>query len=145
MSLVDKISAEVIDAYKSGDTKKRILLQTIKASLIKAQKDSGKSISHDDEIGILKSELKIRQQAKEDYIKGNRNDLVSQVDEEIKIIKTYLPEQLTDEQILEEVKNTIKEMDKPDFGQVMQIVMSKLKGQADGSQVSKIVREQLND
>jgi len=145
MSLINDFSREIIDAYKSGDSKKRVFLQTLKASLIKTQKDLGKELSGDDEIKVLKSELKIREQSKDDFEKGERGDLVKNVEEEIEMLKKYLPEQISDEKIKEVAREVIGKLENPDFGQAMKAVMTELKGQADGSRVAGIVKKQLND
>jgi len=145
MNLIDDLSREVVNAYKSGDTKKRVFLQTLKAALIKAQKDSGKELSSDAEIRVLKSELKMREQSKTDFKKGEREDLVKDVEEEIELLKNYLPEQVSDEKIREVAKKAIGKLESPDFGQAMRAVMTELKNQADGSRVANIVKEQLHD
>jgi hypothetical protein len=143
MSLIEDFNKEILQAYKTGKTQKRVLLQTIKASLLKAQKDSGKNLETGDEIKILKSELKIREQAKEDYQKGDRADLIEQVDQEISIIKKYLPEQLSNAEIEKAVQDAIAS-GKKDFGEIMKEVMTKIGGQADGSRVAAIVKKSLD-
>lgn len=145
MNLIDDLSREVIDAYKSGDSKKRVFLQTLKASLIKAQKDSGKELSDDDELKVIKSELKIQEQSRADFKKGGRDDLVKNAEEEIEMLKSYLPEQISDEKIQEVAKGVIEKLENPDFGQAMKAIMAELEGQADGSRVANIVKEQLDD
>lgn len=143
MSLTEEFNKEILQAYKTGETQKRVLLQTIKASFLKAQKDLGKDLEAEDEIKILKSELKIREQAKEDYRKGDRADLVEQADREISIIKKYLPEQLGDAEIEKAVQDAITS-GKKDFGEIMKEVMAKIGGQTDGSRVVAIVKKSLD-
>lgn len=145
MSILDDFNKEIIDAYKSGDSKKRVFLQTLKAALIKQQKDSAGNLSADDEQKVLKSELKIREQSKADFEKGGRDDLVKGAEEEIEMLKGYLPEQVSDDKITEITKAVIEKSDNPDFGQIMKAVMAELKGQADGSRVASIVKNELND
>lgn len=145
MSILGDFNKEIIDAYKSGDSKKRVLLQTLKAALIKAQKDAGGDLSAEDEQRVLKSELKIREQSRSDFESGNRDDLVKEVDEEIAMLKSYLPEQADDDKITDTARSVIGKLDNPDFGQAMKAVMAELKGQADGARVASIVKDELND
>ena len=145
MSILDDFNKQIIDAYKSGDSKKRVFLQTLKAALIKAKKDAGDDFSAEDEQRVLIGELKVREQARVDYENGGRDDLVKGVDEEIAMLKGYLPEQADDKKITDTVKAVIEKLDNPDFGQAMKAVMAELKGQADGSRVASIVKDELND
>jgi hypothetical protein len=143
MSLIEDFSREILQAYKTGETQKRILLQTLKASLLKSQKDLGRDLEAEDETRVLKSELKIREQSREDYQKGSRDDLTKQADWEISVIKKYLPEQLGDEEIEKAVQDAISSGEK-DFGKIMKEVMAKIGEQADGSRVAGIVKKKLN-
>ena len=143
MSLIDTISEEILQAYKTGEKEKRILLQTIKSNLLNAQKNLKRDLTNEEEIKVLRSEVKIREQSKKDYIKGNRQDLLEQADREISIIKKYLPKQLNEKQIEQVVKEII-DSGKKEFGVVMGEVMSRIGKQADGSQVARIVKKNLN-
>lgn len=143
MSLIDTISKEILQAYKTGEKEKRVLLQTIKSNLLNAQKDLKRDLTDEEETKILRSEVKLREQSKKDYDKGNRQDLFEQADREISIIKKYLPEQLNEQQVERVVKEVI-DSGKKEFGAVMGEVMSRIGKQADGSQVARIVKKNLN-
>ncbi len=143
MSLIDAINKEILQAYKTGEKEKRILLQTIKSNLLNAQKNLKRDLTNEEETKVLKSEVKIREQSKKDYDRGNRQDLLEQADREISIIKKYLPKQLNEKQVEQVVKETI-DSGKKEFGVVMGEVMSRIGKQADGSQVARIVKKNLN-
>lgn len=143
MSLIDTISKEILQAYKTGEKEKRVLLQTIKSNLLNAQKNLKRDLTDEEETKILRSEVKLREQSKKDYDKGNRQDLSEQADREISIIKKYLPEQLNEQQVEQVVKEVI-DSGKKEFGTVMGEVMSRIGKQADGSQVARIVKKNLN-
>jgi len=101
----------------------------------------------DEEISqVVSSEVKKRKEAIEEFGKGERADLVEKEKKELEILKKYLPEQLSEEEIKKIATKVIKETgaeEPKDIGKVMGNLMPKLKGKADGSLVSKIVKELL--
>jgi len=122
-----------------------------RTKLSKQEKDIKKleelsKLSEEEVLEIISSEAKKRRDSIEEFKKGNRQDLVDKETKELEIIKNYLPEQMSEEQIREEVKKSIAETGAAgpkDTGKVMSLVMPKLKGKADGQVVSKIVGELL--
>jgi uncharacterized protein YqeY len=95
---------------------------------------------------VVSSEAKKRKDSIEEFKKGKRDDLVEKEEKELEILKKYLPEQISEEQIQEEVKKVIKEIGAAglqDTGKVMSALMPKLKGRAEGGVVSRIVNELL--
>ncbi|MCX6809466.1 MAG: GatB/YqeY domain-containing protein [Candidatus Berkelbacteria bacterium] len=141
MSQLDWINQEIIKDYKSGNAERRVFLQTIKAALINKTKESGSQISEEDEIKVLKSEMKQRQEAVEQYKQANRQDLVDKVQKEVDILKGILPQDLSDEEIEKTVKEKIDSSEDKSFGSIMKESMAELKGRADGSRVSQIVKK----
>ncbi|MDH4358923.1 MAG: GatB/YqeY domain-containing protein [Candidatus Berkelbacteria bacterium] len=139
--ILDQINEQIIKEYKGGDAEKRVLLQTIKAALLNKSKEKGDSYNNQDEVQVLKSELKQREEALEQFKAGGREDLVSKTTKEIEIIKNYLPEELSETQIEEVVKSKLNDLDDKSFGSVMKAVMAELKGRADGAKVAQIVRK----
>jgi hypothetical protein len=142
MSKMDYLSEEVIKEYKAGNVERRVFLQTLKAALLQKSKDQGE-LSEQDEINILKNELKQRQQAKKEYEEAGRDDLVKKIDFEIAEIKTMLPEEMSEEEVEKIVREVIQSSEDKSFGSVMKLAMAKLQGRADGGLVSQIVRKVL--
>ena len=110
---------------------------------------SGKNeeLSADDEIKMLTSAAKKRKESIEQYEKAGRTDLLEQEKTELEIIKSYLPEQLSDDEIKKEVEKIAKEIDaasKSDFPKLMPLAIKALKGKADGKQIRKSVEEILS-
>ena len=106
----------------------------------------GVGLTDEEVVEILMSEAKKRREAIEAFGKGNRQDLVDKETKELEIIKNYLPEQISKEQVREEAKKVIAEIGATgpqDTGKVMSAVMPKLKGKTEGGIVSKIVGELL--
>lgn len=142
MSKIDYLSSEIIKEYKAGNTERRVLLQTLKAALLSKEKEKGE-LTEADEIAVLKNEVKQRQQARVDFEKGNRADLIEKTDTEIAEIKKLLPEEMSEQEIEKIVREVVESLPEKDFGAAMQQSMARLKGQADGALVSQIVRRVL--
>jgi len=119
--------------------------------LSKEEKDIDKlkelsKLSEEEVMEVISSEAKKRKDAVEEFRKGGRNDLVEKEEKELEILKKYLPEQMSEEQIKELAKKVIEEIgatSPQDTGKVMGALMPKLKGKAEGRLVSKIVGELL--
>lgn len=142
MSKIDWLSEEIIKEYKAGNNERRVVLQTLKAALQAKEKEK-QGLSKEDEIAVLKSELKARQQAKAEYESGQRDDLVKKMDFEINEISSMLPEQMTDEEIEKIVQEVVAKTSDKSFGNVMKESMIELKGKADGGAVSGVAKRVL--
>jgi uncharacterized protein len=128
----------------------RLLLNEIINQEKKARTQTGEEIElNDEQIKLLAfSSLKKNKEAIEEFKKGRREDLVKKTEQENKILKNYLPEQLGQEDIkkvVDEAIALIKAESIKDIGKVMAEIMPKIKGRADGSLVNKIIRERLYD
>ena len=117
-------------------------------SLIKnAEIDKRGELTDDEIVQLLMKYAKQRREAIELYEKGGRQDLVEKEKAELAIVESYLPKQLSEEEIRELVREAIEAVgasSPKDLGKVMQYVMPKVKGRAEGSLVNKIVREELS-
>lgn len=143
--LKDKLKQDSIKALKDRDQKMvdalRFLISLIdkkEMSLAVGQMTEG------DEVGVLRKELKNKEESRELFVKGNRNDLVAQLDYEIELVKSYLPLEADDNQIKNIINEVIREKGS-NFGLVMKEVMTKLSGGANGSLVAKLVKEKLSN
>ncbi len=109
--------------------------------------DNREELSDDGIIAILSKQVKMRKDALADFEKAGRTDLIDSYKAEIEILNRYLPEQLSEEDILTEVRKTAEELGieggKQNMGKLMGPVMAKLKGRADGNAVKKVVMEFL--
>ena len=99
-------------------------------------------------LAIVSKEVKKRKESIADYEKANREDIVQKLKKEIEILSEYLPEQLSEEEIIKIVEEAINETGATsprDMGKVMQAIRPKTNGKADGKVVSQIVREKLEN
>lgn len=101
-------------------------------------------MKEDEEMRVLQKELKNKEEAKEMFLKGNRNDLVEQLEYEIKILKEYLPQAMGEEEIQKVVDEVFLEKGS-NFGLVMKEVMNKLNGRVGGDVISKLVKQKISD
>lgn len=148
MNLVEKINNDLKEAMKSGDKIRLETIRSIRALILEFQKSgSGKEFTDDEGIRILTAAAKKRKEAIEQFTNANRIDLAEKESAELKIIEEYLPKQLTQEEILEEVKKIANEVgakDKNDFAKVMPVAAKNLKGKADGKIIREIVEKYLS-
>ena len=135
-------------ALKAKDKFKANVISTAKSAILLVEKTDG--ITADDAIAIeiLAKEVKQRREAMLEFEKGNRQDLVDQSKAEIEILLNYLPQQLSEEEIKDIIKQAAEEVganSMKDMGKVMSIVRPKTLGRADGKLVSQIVKEYLTN
>lgn len=137
MLLKDKLKKESVEALKSHDQKRVDVLRFLVSLIDKKelQLPVGQMVEAD-ELGVLRKELKDKEESREMFLKANREDLVIQLDYEIEIVKSYLPSEISEEQIKKIVSEIVAEKG-ANFGLVMKEAMVKFAGGVDGSVVSK--------
>jgi len=147
MSLKEQIEKDFKQALKIKDEVVVSTLRMLQAAITNAEiAKMRKELTEEEIQKLIKSEIKKRKEAIEDYKKGGRGDLASKEEKEIKILEKYLPEQLGEEEIRKIVGKVIAEIgptSPKDFGKVMGQVMKEAGGRADGAVVSRMVREML--
>jgi uncharacterized protein YqeY len=146
MSLKERLQEDWKTAMKNRDSFRANVLNMAKAAILHAEKTDGSKLDDEAVIAVLSKEVKTRRDAIIEFEKGNRQDLIDQNKKEIEILLEYLPQQLTEEEIAQIVKNAVNEVGATsvkDMGKVMAIVAPKVKGRADGKLVSQIVKQIL--
>ncbi|MFA6550754.1 MAG: GatB/YqeY domain-containing protein [Candidatus Gracilibacteria bacterium] len=147
MSLKAKIQEDLITAMKAKEQAKMDALRMLKTAIMKFETSGEAKEATDEEIlQMVQKEIKQRQDSVEQYEKGGRPELAAKEKEEIAFLKTYLPPQLSEEEIKKIVEDTIKEAgvtSKQEMGKLMGALMPKVKGKADGKLVSQIVNQLL--
>lgn len=146
MNLSDRLTDDMKQAMKSQDKFKVTTIRMIRASIKNLEIELKRSLDDNEVLDILSREIKQRKDSLQEFDKAGRQDLVDNLAAEIEIISKYLPEQLTEEEILEIVRQTIQELgasSKADMGKVMGALMPKTKGRADGKLVNKAVQQFL--
>lgn len=147
MSLIDQIQKDMYVAMKSGSKEKATTLRGAFSKLKDKRIDKRDDLTEQEEIQVIKTLVKQRNEAIEMYTKANRDDLVSKEQSEREVLETYLPQMMSPEELGELITAVIEETDAAsmsDIGKVMQVVMQKSAGRADGKLVQSIVREKLS-
>lgn len=146
--LQEKINKDYITAMKGKDALKSGSLSFLRAQLknlmIERKTDA---LTDEDVIGIIKKQVKQRQDSIEQYEKGNRPDLADKERSEQKVLETYLPEELPDDKVRAVIQEAIGETGAQsikDMGQVMRVALGNLQGRADNKKVSQMVRDILS-
>jgi uncharacterized protein YqeY len=143
-----KINQDLKDAMKAGDKVRLQTIRSLRALILEFEKSgANREMNEEDEIKLLTSAAKKRKESIEQYTKGGREELAAKEAEELKIIETYLPKQLTEDEIKEVVRNLAAELKvegKKDFGKLMGASAKALKGKADGNVIRGIVESILS-
>ncbi|PIQ78579.1 aspartyl-tRNA amidotransferase [Candidatus Peregrinibacteria bacterium CG11_big_fil_rev_8_21_14_0_20_46_8] len=148
MTLRDQLTADLAAAMKAKDEVRVSTLRMLKAAVMKYEVSGSQKKEADDETiqSIIQKEIKQRKDAMEAFAKGGKHDMAAQEEAEMEILKSYMPEQMSEEELKKVVDEVIKNTgatSKADFGKVMGAVMGKVKGRADGTAVSKLVGQSL--
>ena len=147
MQLQDKLFEDMKTAMKSGDKISLETIRMLRSQIKNASLSKSDELTEEDILGVLSKEAKRRKESIGLFKQGGRNDLVEQETLELEIISSYLPEALSEKELENIVINAIRETgaeSMSDMGKVMSVVMSKIKGRADGSAVQALVRQKLN-
>ena len=138
---------DIKTAMKSGDKETLSVLRMAKGSMDKERIDKKREVNDELLTEVIAREIKTRNESIKEFEKGGRSDLVEQTQNEIEVLKKYLPEQLSEEEvdnIIDEVFKEVKPESMRDMGKVMGMVTPKVKGRYDMSEVSRKIREKLS-
>lgn len=144
--LLDKINEDLKEAMRGKDALSLSVIRMLKGDIQLKTIDKG-NLTDDDIIAIVSKQIKMRKDAIGEFKKANREDLVSQNEQEIEILNKYLPEQLTYDEvvkIINEAFSKVNPTSSKDMGLIMREVSPKLKGRFDMQQVSSLIKERLN-
>lgn len=147
MGLYEKFNQDMIDAMKNKDKNRLTVIRMVKGAMQLEHINNKKEMNEELLIDVVSKQIKMRNDSICEFKKGNRTDLIEKTEEEICLLKEYLPVQLTSEEIdsiIEEVINEVHSTSQKDMGLIMKSVTPKVKGRADMKQVSEKIRERLN-
>lgn len=147
MSLGEKLLADMKEAMKSHEKIRLSAIRMVRASVKDAEINKHTELTDEEILDIINHQVKLRKDAIPDYEKANRPESIAQLQDEIKVLQSYLPEQLSEEEIRAVIRDTIREagiQGPQDMGKLMKNLMPKLKGRADGKQINQLAKEMLN-
>ena len=144
--MVEKLKQDMIEAMKAKDKDRLTTIRMIKGDLDKEHIDKKREINDRLLIEVVNRGIKQRKDSIAEFEKGGRNDLIAKTQAEIDILQNYLPEQLSEEEviaIIDEAFQVVNPESARDMGKVMKEVTPKLKGKADMKVVSEIIKSKL--
>ena len=146
--MFNNIKKDLISAMKEQDKFKLSVLRMLKSALQTEEINKKNELTEDEVLNVIKKQVKVRSASLEEYKEYGRNDLADNLEKEIEILKTYLPEELSHEEltkIIDEQFDIINPTSVKDIGKVIKAVSSIVGTRADMSEVSKIVKEKINN
>ena len=137
---------DLVAAMKNQDKETLSVLRMVKGAIQLEEINKKSDLTDEDFIGVVSKQIKTRKESIVEFEKAGRTDLVEQTTKEIEILNKYMPEQLSEEEVLKVIDDafsTINPQTQSDMGKLMGFVTPKLKGKADMSFVSKTIKEKL--
>jgi len=144
--MIDKLKNDLISAMKSKDELRLSTIRLLKGAIELEEKKLLRSLEDSEVLDIVSRQIKLRKESILEYEKVNRLEEVSKLEEEIKILMDYLPEQMNTDELTKIIEESIKEVNavsSRDFGNVMRVLVPKIKGKADTKEASEILKSKL--
>lgn len=148
MDLTLKINEDLKEAMKNKDKEKLNVIRMVKSAIQLAKIELKHDLTDEEVIDVIAKQIKMRKDSISEFSKANRDDLVSQYEKEIDILNNYMPEQLSIEEVMnliDEAFVKVKPTSAKQMGMIMKEVTPKVKGKFDMGEVSKIIKEKLNN
>ena len=146
MSLKQKLQEDLKSSMKNKDAIKKSVITLIRSSIKQYEVDNRVELQDDEIVDLIAKQLKQTRDSREEFAKAGRDDLVSKAEAEIEVLKEYLPQQLSEEELNEIVISTISELgatSMKDMKNIMTSIMPKVKGRADGKLINELVKKNL--
>jgi uncharacterized protein YqeY len=147
MSLEERLEEEMKSALRAGDKLRLSVIRMARAALKNKEIEDRGKLDDGAIIKVIGGLVKKGEESLAHFQQGNRQDLVEKQEKELEILRSYLPQQISRDEILTLVDEAIKEtnaLDMKDLGKVMKVLMPRVTGRADGRVVQQIVREKLS-
>ena len=146
MAIKEKLLEDMKTAMKEKDSVRKDAVIMVRSAILQTEKDNKITLDDQAIIEVIAKEVKKRKDSLPEYEKSNREDLISKLKTEIDILMKYLPEQMSEQEVEETVKQVITETGASsikDMGKVMSAVQAKVKSRADGKLINQIVKKYL--
>lgn len=143
----EKVLKDIIESMKNKDKEKLSTLRLLKGAMQLEEINKKRELADDEVISLIAKQIKTRRESIEEFKKANRDDLIEKTEKEIEILSEYLPEQLSEEEVIKEIDSAfdiVKPTSMKDMKDLMAILNPKLKGKTDMGLVSKIIKEKLS-
>lgn len=147
MNLFEELKKDMIDAIKAKDKDRLTVIRMLKAALDKERIDKKIEITDEVFISVLEKQVKMRNDSIEEFKKAGREELVEKTLGELEVLKKYLPEALSEDEVMGIINDAITKLEATtmkDMGKVMSEVSPKVKGRYDMKEVSSIIKSKLS-
>lgn len=147
MTLKERLMEDMKVSMRNKETLKKSVITMIRASVKQKEVDDRVDLTDDDVVELIAKQLKQQKDALVEFEKAERDDLITQTKAEIEILTSYLPQQLTDEELEVVVRDAVAEVNAQsvkDMGKIMGKVMIVAKGKVDGRRINEMVKKILN-
>ena len=147
MNLEERLVEEMKQAMKSNEKLKLSTIRMVRSALKNKEIELRKKLEDEDIVKVIQAMVRKGEESVEQFQKGGRMDLVEKEKSEIEIMKSFLPQPLSQEEILKIIDQSIQETQASslkDLGKVMKSVMPKMGGKADGKLINQLVKEKLS-
>ena len=147
MNLFEELKKDMIDAMKAKDKERLTVIRMLKAALDKERIDKKIEITDEVFISVLEKQVKMRNDSIEEFKKAGREELVEKTLGELEVLKKYLPEALSEDEVMGIINDAITKLEATtmkDMGKVMSEVSPKVKGRYDMKEVSSIIKSKLS-
>ena len=142
--LKEKLMEDLKSAMKEKNTNKKNAVQMVRTAILQIEKDKGIEVEDEKILEIIAKEVKTRKDSLTEFEKAGRDDLIKQTQEEIEVLSTYLPKQLSKEELTEKIKEIIAQIGASsikDMGAVMKEAKKQIGTAADGKTINEVVKE----
>ena len=143
----NQILEDLKQAMKAQDKLKLAVIRMVKGAMQMEELNKKRELNDDEVIAVISKQIKTRKESIVEFEKANRNDLIEQTTKEIEILNEYMPEQMSEEElnkIIDEVFASVNPTSSSDMGKIMREITPLVKGKADMSLVSKLIKDKLN-
>jgi uncharacterized protein len=146
MGLDEQLMADSKDAMRNRQEVRLSTIRMLRAAIGNDAIDKRRPLHDDEIIGVISRQIKQRRESIDAFLQGNRPELAAREQEELEILLSYMPPQMSREEIAEAARAAIHEVNASspsDFGRVMSVLSPRLKGRAEGREIAGVVRELL--
>lgn len=144
--LKERLLEDLKNSMKEKNINRKNVVQMVRAAILQIEKDQNIEVSDEKILEIIAKEAKRREDALAEYKKAQREDLVKQAEEEIKVLEEYLPKKMSKEELEEKIKEIIQKLGvttMKDMGKVMKQAKEEIGVAADGKTINEVVKSML--
>ena len=144
MNLKEQLTNDLKESMKNKEQVKKSVVTLVRAAIKQKEVDERVELDDNAVMDIISKQLKQRKDALDEFKKAARDDLISQTEKEIEILLSYLPKQLTDDELRDYIKKAVEQVNATsikDMGKIMGILMPQVKGKADRKRINNLVSE----